>query len=255
MNEKIQELKPVLNTAFDNKTLESLKQTAALLGKRVGGGPVQVGIMSFKDMAEIMINAKSGFDSKNRKNWENKEDALRRIFGEYSYPIFDNADNAILLAVVRKYMVDPEDGFISLAPGTIDIEATFIPGKELHRELQVLGIPGNADPEFAKAIMNLVGITSEYGNKGDSMEFVVPLYTPGIWHCIKDVEKAKDERLLNRKTGVIIMTPYLALYSECKEDGKLTINNLQPVPDKLLSVKTREAIKAMREVYKECNLS
>lgn len=254
MEKKINVLKPVepKNTIFSATALENLKNTAGLIAKRVGGGPVQVGTMSFKDMAEIMISSASGFDSKNRKGWENKEDALRRIFGEYGYPIFDNA---ILLAVVRKYMVDPKDGFISLAPGTIDIEATFVPNKELHRELQVLGIPGNTDPEFAKAIMNLISITSEYGNKGDSIEFVVPLYTPGIWHCVKDVEKAKDGRLLDRKTGVIIVTPYLVLYSECKDgDGKLTINNLQPVPDKLLSVKAIEAIKIAKQLCKECDI-
>lgn len=252
MNKEINVLKPVelKNTIFSATTLENLKNTAGLIAKRVGGGPVQVGRMSFKDMAEIMISSASGFDSKNRKNWENKEDALRRIFEEFGYPVFKDA---IVLAVVEKYAVDPT-GFIPLAPRSIDIEAAYAPGKELHREIEISGIPKPIDETFINAISQKIGITTEYGNKGDSMEFVAFINTPGVWTHIKDIEVVKDQSL-NRKTGMIIVTQYLTLYCVCAPDGQININGLQSAPEKLLSVKTQEAIKVMKAVYKELNMS
>lgn len=252
MKNGIQVLNPIIpeNMLFNNIILENLKKTAEMLEKRVGGGPFQVVVESFAELAETLINDESGFDSRNSKPWQGKENVLRLVFKEYGYSIFDQA---IVMGVVRKYTIDK--GFKPLAPGTIDGEAAFKPGEKLHRELEICGIPKNEDVLFTNAIKRKVGITGEWGNRGHSIEFVVFLNTPGLWTHIRDIEVTKDKQPMNRKTGAIIVTSSLTLYAECDENGKLTVNNLQPVPDKLLSVKTREAIKAMKEVYEECNMN
>lgn len=241
------------NMLFSDETLKSIEKTAKLLGKRVGVGPVQTGIITLSELAEVLIEAESGFDSKYKKPWESKEYALRRIFSEYGYPAFNNA---ITLAVVRRHTID--SGFVPLAPGRIDVEATFTPGKELHRELQISGVLRPVMPiesVFESAISRKIGLTTEFGNRGDSIEFVAFLHTDGVWTHVKDIEKNTEGQLLKRKTGIIIVTSCLTLYVECNEKGKLTINNLGPVPIEHLSVKTLEAIKTMKAVYEECNMS
>jgi hypothetical protein len=226
-----------------------MNKTAEMIGRRLGGGPVQVGTISFADLANVLVSANSGYDSKHSKSWEGKKYALERFLKEYNYPVFNEA---IIFAVVRKYAEDA--GFLPLALASIDIEAVFKPGSELHREIEISGMPGPVNKVFMAAISKKVGITTENGNRGDSMEFVVFLNTAGIWTHVRDIEKTKNQKPMNRKTGIVIITSSLTLYAESGEGGMLTINNLQPIPNKLLSVKTREAIKNMRAVYEELGM-
>ena len=165
--------------------------------------------------------------------------ALHRVFAEYGWSIFDRA---ILIAVIRKWMVDPKDGFIPLSCGSIDIEAGLNIVADLHKECVVSGDPGEPNPFFSEAVSKKVGITTEYGNLGDSLEFVVPLYTPGIWRSIEDTE-------FGRKTGIVIVTPTLELYCE-----GLDVNGLQPVSERLLSVKVVESIKIAKQICRECDI-
>lgn len=233
-------LNPITDTAYSDRVNSVAGQLADMLGKRVGGGRVQLGLVTFEDFARTIIKSKKGYDKKAKSEWIGQSIALRRIFAEYGWALFDKA---ILIAVVRKWAVDPTDGFIPLACGSMDIEAGLNIVADLHKECVVSGEPVDPDPIFAKAISEKVGITTEYGNLGDSLELVVPLYTPGIWRSISDTE-------FGRKTGAIIITPTLELYCE-----GMNINGLQPVQDKLLSGKVVEAMKIAKQLCAECNIA
>jgi hypothetical protein len=232
-------LHPITNTLYSDKVNGVLGQVGDMIGKRIGGGRAQFGLMTFADVADVIVrNAKgdTGFDKQAKKPWQGKSAALKRVFAEYGWPAFEKA---ILIGVVRKWIVDEADGFIPLACGSIDIEAGLNILADLHKECLVSGIPSDPDPVFAEAISKKVGVTTEYGN-GDSFEIVVPQYTAGIWEEIRDTE-------FGRPAGAIIVTPHLTLYCE-----GMTVNNLWSAPTELLSVKTVEAIKIAKQLCREC---
>ena len=232
-------LQPIRNTSYDDRVNSVAGQLTDMIGKRVGGGRVQFGLSAFEDLAETFIEIEKGYDKQNKSDWGGQSVALLRVFAEYGWPTFDHA---ILIAVIRKWMVDPKDGFIPLSCGSIDIEAGLNIVADLHKECVVSGEPGEPNLFFSEAVSKKVGITTEYGNLGDSLEFVVPLYTPGIWRTIEDTE-------FGRKTGIIIVTPILELYCE-----GLKINGLQPLPGRMLSVKVVEAIKIAKQLCWECDV-
>lgn len=241
MEKEKEVLQPIATTLYNDRVNSVLGQLGDQIGKRVGGGRVQMGIVSFGDLAETIIknnkgDGNSGFDKQAKKPWQGKSSVLARVFAEYGWPAFERA---ILIGVVRKWMVDAADGFIPLACGSIDIEAGLNIEADLHKECLVSGIPGDTDPTFAEAISKKVGITTEYGN-GDSIEVVAPFYTPGLWQEVRDTE-------FGRPAGVIIVTPTLTLYCE-----GMTVNNLHSASLELLSVKTVEAIKIAKQLCREC---
>ncbi len=236
----MERLEPNLKTVYSDRVNSVAGQLGDFTNKRVGGGRVQVGITRFADFADTVIHSQSGFDKREKAEWNDKIVALSRIFVEYGWPEFQEA---ITIAVIRKWSVDPKDGFIPLAPGSIDIEAGLNIIADLHKEAVIDGIPaeGLCDSGFAEAVSQKMGITTEYGN-GDSIELVVPFYTPGIWKKVEDTE-------FGRRTGIIIVTPVLTLYCE-----GMNINSLQEPPYELLSVKTLEAIKIARQLCRECSM-
>jgi len=232
----LQPLQPLQATIYSDRTNSVAGQLADMVRKRVGGGRVQLGLTTFDELARVLIKNEGGYDKQDRMSWGGQPAALQRIFAEYGWPIFGRA---ILIAVVRKWMVDPVDGFIPLGPGSLDVEAGLNIEADLHKEAIVWGTPGKPDTAFAEAVAKKVGLVTEYGN-GDSLEFVVPFYTPGVWAEIRDTE-------FGRRTGVVVVTPELELYCE-----GLDINGLQPVPEKLLSAKVVEAIKIAKQLCREC---
>jgi hypothetical protein len=236
----MERLEPEPETAYSDRINSVAGQLGDLSNKRVGGGRVQMGITTFTHFADAIIPSKSGYDKQKKSGWKDKNDALARIFLEYGWPDFQEA---VIIAVIRKHSVDPKDGFIPLAPGSIDIEAGLNIVADLHKEAVISGIPQESltDTGFATAISQKIGITTEYGN-GDSIELVVPFYTRGRWQKVEDTE-------FGRRTGVIIVTPVLTLYCE-----GMDINSLQKPPYDLLSVKTIEAIKIARQLCRECNI-
>ena len=233
-------LEPIHKTPYDDRVNSVMGQVADLVGKRIGGGRVKMGIMTLADLADTIVPIENGFDKQRKSEWGHKTDALLAIFSQYGWSAFEKA---IVIAVIRKWSVDPKDGFIPLAPGTIDIEAGLNIIADLHKEAVVNGFPDEKSfsNEFAQAIAKKVGITTEYGN-GDSIEFVVPFYTPGTWQGVKDTE-------FHRRTAIIIVTPVLTLYCE-----GMDVNSLQEPPYELLSVKTVEAIKIARQLCRECQI-
>lgn len=138
-----------------------------------------------------------------------------------------------MLAGVRKYVVDPKDGFIPLAPGSIDIEAALKLDKpNEHRELQIFGDIRKETGAFKlSGIDSIIGFATEYGNGPDSLETIIPVLTRGIWEKIMDTQ-------FSRPTGIVIVTPYITLWCE-----DMSINNLINMPTEIMSVKMREAIK------------
>jgi hypothetical protein len=230
-------LQPIHKTRYDDRVNGVAGQLGDMTGKRVGGGRVQLGLISFAQLAGVLIANDQGFDKQSKKPWSEKEAILGRLFAEYGWARFGTA---IVIAVVRKAMVDPKDGFVPLAPGSIDIEAGLNIEADLHKECVISGTPTKPNEKFGEVIAQMVGLTTEYGN-GNSLELVVPFYTPGIWEQIKDTE-------FDRPTGAVIVTPTSTLYCE-----GLTVNGLQHAPWGLFSVKTVEAIKIARHVYRACS--
>lgn len=237
-------LQPINTTVYSDRVNSMVGQLSDMLGKRVGGGRVQMGLATFNQLAETIItNAKgdgqSGFDKQAKKPWQGKETALQRVFSEYGWSTFERA---VIIGVVRKWNVDAADGFIPLACGSIDIEAGLNIEADLHKECLVSGIPSEPDNTFADAVSKKVGLATEYGN-GDSIELIVPLYTPGLWQEVKDTE-------FGRPAGVIIVTPTVALYCE-----RMTVNKLDTAPQNLLSIKAVEAIKIAKQLCRECGMA
>lgn len=227
--EKYPKLYPISDTIYNDRVNSVAGQLGDMIGKRVGGGRVQLGLTDFNQLASTLIKNENGFDKQAKQRWEYKSFALERIFKEYSWPKFDAA---ILIAV-------------ALACGSIDIEAGLnieTDPDKVHKECQIYGDPVDTTVKtvLAEAIEKTVGLATEYGN-GNSIEFVVPFYTPGIWREIKDTE-------FGRKTGVIIVTQNLEIYCE-----GLDINGIQSLPERLLSVKTVEAIKIAKQLCREFN--
>ncbi|EKD32884.1 MAG: hypothetical protein ACD_76C00123G0004 [uncultured bacterium] len=231
-------LHPISQTRYSDRVNSIVGSVGDMVGKRVGGGRAQYGSATFEELAQMIISSETGFDKQSKSPWNERRSALVRIFQEYGWPMFSRA---VLIAVVRKWAIDPKDGFIPLFPGSIDIEAGLNILEKLHTECVVSGVPGEVDQEFADAICEKVGLASEYGN-GDSIEIVVPLYTPGHWQEVVDTE-------FGRPTGIIIVTPTLELYCE-----GMSVNNLGEVPWKRLSVKTKEAVNIAHQLCRECNI-
>ncbi|MCK5466709.1 hypothetical protein KAI56_04435 [Candidatus Parcubacteria bacterium] len=209
--------------------ISAMNTFAEMLGKRSpSGGFVQVGVMSFLEIAESIVPCDSGFDKQIGVKYDGQDFVLSRIFEERGWPLFRNA---IVLAGVRKYNVDPKDGFIPLAPDSIDIEAA-IKLSLTHREVQVLGEKRvSGMPIDLTGIDSKIGVATEYGNGQPSFELIFPIKTKGIWKEIVDIQ-------FNRPTGMVIITPYITLWCEC-----MSINNLSTMPMNIVSVKMFEAIK------------
>lgn len=210
------------------------------MGKRSGGGSVQVGLMFLGEIANTIVPCNSGFDKKSANKYNSQLFVLSRFFEEHGWPLLNKA---IVLAGVRKYVIDPEDGFIPLAPGTIDIEAALEMNPE-HRELQIFGDMRKKMevPLELYDLNSIIGFATEYGNGQDSLETILPIFTPGIWKEIKDIQ-------FNRPTGMVIVTPYITLWCE-----NMSINNLVEVPMNLVSVKMLETIKIVKHFCNNYNI-
>lgn len=218
------------------KVFEDLKQVT---GKRVGGGRVQMNVVSVKDLAEVFVPGDSGFCKLLGKPWKGKLFGLESKFQEAGWPM---PAKAVLIALIDKYAVDPVDYFIPLSPGTDDIEAG-LKNPCFHQELAISGVPGDPDPAFVEAINThgMFGIAEEFHNLGPSLELVLPVYTPGIWQRVEDTQKRNDEGKtpMNRDTLVLVITPYLEL--ACPGNN-MSVNKLNRVPADSLSVKALKAI-------------
>jgi len=233
-------LNPVRRTGY-NHSMESLTgQLGDLTHKRVAGGRAQFGLMGFEDIADAIIPVTEGFDKQKKSPYKGKGYVLERVLkGEHGIPLFDKA---VLIAGIRKYAQDPKDGFLPLGPGSTDIEAGLQPdGPWVHRELQIYGIPEEPNEDFLNLITSKTGLATDYGNLGDSIEIVVPMYTPGKWREIKDLEFA-------RPAGMVIVTPYCTLWSE-----GLSINNTYEGL-RYPSGKIQDAINIARQVSRELGL-
>ena len=200
--------------------------------------------MSFDEIAFAIISADKGFDKQSKTNWNSPEIALERVFREYDWAKFHAA---IVIAGVRKYVVDPNDGFIPLAPGSIDVEAA-LEFNPKHRELQPYGrvthrihFQGLSEM-IQRELDKRIGFATEYGNGEDSLEVVIPLHTPGVWEKIEDTQ-------FDRPTGMVIVTPHITLWCE-----DMSINNLIDMPTKMMSVKMLEAIKIARHLCNICDI-
>lgn len=56
---------------------------AGNIGKRAGGGIVQVNIMTFPEIANMIVLPDSGFDKQNSSKYDSRSFVLSRIFKEY----------------------------------------------------------------------------------------------------------------------------------------------------------------------------
>ena len=213
--------------------------------KRAGGGSVQIGPMSFEAIASAIVPVSSGFDKQSGAKWEDPAFVLSRVMTEYGWTLFDSA---IVIAGVRKYVVDPSDGFLPLAPGSIDIEAALEFNPE-HRELQIYGDHHSHSPLFRETVNEITGLATEYGNGPNSLEGIIPLYTPGAWRRIIDTQLDANGNKLDRPTGMAIITPYTKLWCE-----GMSVNNLRGMPMDMASVKMLEAIKIAKHLCKEFNI-
>lgn len=221
-------------------TVSDIEKFAKKSGKRPGGGSVRLGIMSFKEIADVIVPCEHGFDKKSGMEYDNKSFVLSRIFKERGWPPFNKA---IVLAGMRKYVVDPKDGFVPYAPGTIDIEAAIELNTE-YRELR-MEIDPRAETEGIHKLHGLkskIGFSTEYGNGPDSLETDFLLEEPGIWKKINDIQ-------FNRPTGIVIVTPYITLWCE-----DMSINNLIEMPNYMTSVKMLEAIKIVKNLREINNI-
>jgi len=220
--------------------MSDIKEFAEKSGKRTGGGSVPIGIMSFEEIADVIVPCERGFDKKSGVEYNSKSFVLSRIFEERGWPPFDKA---IVLAGMRKYVVDPEDGFVPYAPGTIDIEAAIGLNPE-HRELKLEIDPRTGTENFPRlhGLKSKIGYSTEYGNGPDSIEMILPNDEPGIWRKIKDIQ-------FNRPTGMVIVTPYIRLWCE-----GMSINNLINMPPEMYSVKMLETIKIAKHSCEICNI-
>lgn len=215
-----------------------IKDFAEVVGKRTGGGSAQIGVMSLEEIASTIVPVSSGFDKQGNTTWEGPTFALLRVMREYGWTPFDQA---IIIADVQKYAVDLSDGFIPLAPKSIDVEANIEFSSE-HRELQIYGDRCSPHLLLQKAVHEIVGFATEYGNGQDSLEVVIPLYTSGVWKRIEDIQ-------FNRSTGMVIVTPYITLWCE-----DMSINKLTDMPTEVSSVKTLEAIKIAKHLCSICDI-
>lgn len=236
---KMLALLPINFTSFTERIQSALGVLADLVAKRVGGGRVQMGLMTFLALAKSLIPNESGYDKQSKTDWVGQDNALKLLFGRRGWPLFDRA---VVIAVIHKWAVDPKGGFIPLDPNSIDIEAKLSAEVgDLQKECVIYGTSGEPDASFAEKIAAKIGITTEYGN-GDSIELVVPFYSPGDWKRIAD-------NGLERRTGIIIVTPALVLYCE-----EMNICGIQRVPWELMSCKVLEAIKIAQQLCRECDI-
>ena len=218
--------------------LNTTKAFAEEIEKRSGGGIVQTGLMSLDEIADVIVPCKKGYDKLSGSTPNNPISFLYRIFTERGWPMFEHA---IVLAGVRKYNIDPSNGFVPFAPGTIDIEAA--PKLDYkHNELKILGKERESTGKLTRTsglvrMRYIVGLATEYGNGKDSLETVIPVFTPGIWEEIKDIQ-------FDRPTGMVIVTQHITLWCE-----GMSINNLMNMPMDISSVKMLEAIKIMKYLY------
>jgi hypothetical protein len=227
---------------FSEPVKTQLEILAEMTHKRVGGGRVQMNVMSWEAIAKTIIplpsQGKPGFDQQSNTEWTRPEFALSRIFREYGWPEFERA---VVFAVVRRHSVVPKINLIPLAPGLLDIEAGMkIEAIYGHREVDVYGFPGEPDPVFKEKIYGIIGLATEYGNGPDSLEVVIPVYTPGTWTRIEDFE-------LGRKTGIAMVTSLISLWCE-----GMSISSLTEMAWPVVSDKVREAVKIAKHLNRLC---
>lgn len=234
-------LEPVQGTTYDAYLESALGVLGDRTKKRIAGGRAQFNLATFAELAGAIVsdpaNLKQPFDKQVKYRYGAKAYVLERVFREYGWPI--SAD-AVIIAGVQKYNQDPKDGFIPLAPGSIDIEAGIKLEPWGHLELDVFGDLREPNKGFSKILQSKIGIVTEYGN-GDSLELVIPVYTPGLWKQVKDKE-------FGRRAGITIVTPFITLWCE-----GLDINFLTELPH-TASVKMLEAVKIARQVLRELGL-
>jgi len=241
MERKIEPLRTEINI-FSESVKSQLEIFAGATHKRVAGGRVQMNVVPWSDIARTIVplhpQGKPGFDQQGNTEWVQPEFALSRIFKEYGWPEFERA---VVFAAVRRHSVVSETALIPRAPGLLDIEAGIeIEAIYGHKEIDVYGFPEEPDPVFREKIRGIIGLTTEYGNGPDSIEVVIPVYTPGTWTRIEDFE-------LGRKAGVAIVTPFITLW--CKG---MSINDLTDMPWPIVSGKVREAVKIAKYLCRLC---
>lgn len=218
---------------FDDRLKSRIDVLAEQIGKRVGGGRAQMNITTFEGLAVMIVPLATGIDKQSKSEYDWRSYVLGRAFNEYGWT---TVEKFVIIAAVQKYIQDPKDGFIPLSPGSIDIEA----GMDMeaiygHRELVIHGESAHPHLEFLQEINSRIGFATEYGNGPDSLEIIIPVYTPGKWQRIEDIE-------FGRETGIVIVSPYDTLW--CRG---LDINNLELLPLRA-SVKLQEAVKIARHV-------
>lgn len=205
-------------------------------GKRIGGGVVKFGEITFSELASLIVPCQKGFNSRKQREWNSPEEVLQDEFEEFRRVPFKKA---IVLAVAKRLSVDPQDGYRPLAPNEWDIEAAFKPNEVYgHQEISVYGrlrkspvSPSLSIPSYALA--------SEFGNLGNSIEFIFPTWVDGIWGKIVDNQRG-------RETAMIIVTPHNTLLCE-----RMSINFLRGWITSEGTVKTRTAIEMAENVCRE----
>lgn len=205
-------------------------------GKRIGGGIVKFGEITFSELAFSIVPCQKGFDSRKKQEWESPEEALQNEFEDFRRVPFEKA---IVLAVVKRLSVDPQDGYRPLAPNKWDIEAAFKPNEVYgHQEISVYGQLRESPVSLPISIPSY-GLASEFGNIGDSIEFIFPTWVDGIWGKIVDNQRG-------RETAIIIVTPHDTLLCE-----RMSINFLREWITNEGTVKTRTAIEMAENVCRE----
>jgi len=223
-------LEPTQITIPENQIL-AIRETIETTGKRVGGGTVKTGEMTLSELASSIVPYQSGFNSRKKQKWESPEEALQNKFKEFRWTPFEKA---IVIAVVKRFSVDPQDGYIPLAPGEWDIEAAFNPNEVYgHQEIVVRGQlrKSMVSPSFPA-----YGLASEFGNLGDSIEFIFSAWVDEIWEEIIDTQRG-------RETAMVIVTPHDILLCE-----KMSINYLRKLLPGEITVKTRTAIEMAENI-------
>lgn len=241
MERKIEPLRTETDI-FSESVKSQLEILAEATHKRVGGGRVQMNVMSWSDIARTIVplppQGKPGFDQQSTTEWVQPEFALSRIFREYGWTEFEGV---VVFAAVKRHSVVPKNALIPLAPGLLDIEAGMkIEAIYGHREIDIYGLPGEPDSVFKEKIRGIIGLTTEYGNGPDSIEVVIPVYTPGTWTRIEDFE-------FGRKTGMAIVTPFITLWCE-----GMSISGLTEMVWSVVSDKVREAVKIAKHLNRLC---
>ena len=182
--------------AMSKSQILALIEALEVTGKRVGGGPVKFGSVTFSEWASSIVPCQRGFGKRSNKEWTSPEEALQIIFEDRRWMLFKKA---IVIATVKRNAINPKDGCAPLAPGLYDTESTFDSKKIYeHQEIAIYGQPRESGVSFS---LPNHGIASEFGNLDDSIEIILPTSVSGDWEKLIDIQQG-------RETATIIITPH-----------------------------------------------